>query len=202
MNKKVLLLLSNGFEELEAAAFTDVMGWSRSDGLEPVDLTVGAIKDTLAGTWNLTITPQLVITSASVAEAFDALAIPGGFEEAGYYEDAYNPLFLDIIREFERAKKTIATICVGALPVGKSGILKDRRATTYHLCNSIRPNQLSAFGVKTEKKHLVVDNNIITSCGPSSALDVAFLLLERLTGRENRETVQRAMGFQTTVTLE
>ncbi len=52
-------------------------------------------------------------------DEFDALAIPGGFEEAGFYEDAYSEDFLNIIREFDKAGKTIASICVGALPIGK-----------------------------------------------------------------------------------
>ena len=29
INKKVLLLMAQGFEEYEASAFTDVLGWSR-----------------------------------------------------------------------------------------------------------------------------------------------------------------------------
>ncbi|MFP3380903.1 DJ-1/PfpI family protein, partial [Bacillus sp. SIMBA_069] len=81
-------------------------------------------------------------------DAFDALAIPGGFEEAGFYEDAYSEPFLKVIREFERKGKIIASICVGALPVGKSGVLEGREATTYNLGEGRRQKQLSEFGVK------------------------------------------------------
>lgn len=31
---------------------------------------------------------------------YDALAIPGGFEEFGFYEEAYDIKFLDLIRAF------------------------------------------------------------------------------------------------------
>jgi len=37
--KKVLLLLANGFEEYEAGAFTDVLGWSRAFGNVPIEVT-------------------------------------------------------------------------------------------------------------------------------------------------------------------
>lgn len=33
-SKKVLLLLPQGFEEYEAAVFTDILGWSRDYGTE------------------------------------------------------------------------------------------------------------------------------------------------------------------------
>ena len=38
MNKRVLLFLAQGFEEYEASVFTDIIGWSRIFGKEPVDL--------------------------------------------------------------------------------------------------------------------------------------------------------------------
>jgi putative intracellular protease/amidase len=34
--KRVLILLSNGFEVYEAAAFIDVLGWASTFGSEPV----------------------------------------------------------------------------------------------------------------------------------------------------------------------
>ena len=58
-----------------------------------------------------------------VVDEYDALAIPGGFEEFGFYEEAYDERLLDLIRAFNERNKIIATICVGALPLGKSGIL-------------------------------------------------------------------------------
>jgi len=198
LRKKVAILLANGFEELEAAAFTDVLGWSRTDGTVHVDADVIAIRPELQGTWNLTVSPQRVIESADEVQKYDALAIPGGFEHAGYYEDAYHPLFSEIIRRFDQQKKPIASVCVGALPIGKSGVLKDRSGTTYSTNNSPRITQLAEMGITISKRMICRDDNIITSCGPATALDVAFLLLELLTDIENRETVQRAMGFDPT----
>ena len=36
--KKVLILLANGFEVYEAAAFIDVLGWATTFGSDPIDL--------------------------------------------------------------------------------------------------------------------------------------------------------------------
>ena len=110
-------------------------------------------------------------------------------------EDAYHEDFLTLIRTFNEEKKIIASVCVGALPLGKSGILKGRKATTYHLLNGMRRKQLAEFGADVLDQHVVVDGNIITSSSPATALDVAMTLLEMLTSQENCEKVKKLMGF-------
>ena len=192
--KKVLLFLAQGFEEYEAAVFTDVLGWSRVVGDIPVAVVTAGLRPEIQCTWNLTVRPQALLQDLDF-EKFDALAIPGGFQRAGFYEDAYHDDFLQAIRDFNSAEKIIASICVGALPVGKSGVLKGRKATTYHLVNSMRRKQLAEFGADVQDRHVVVDGNIITSTGPATGLEVAFTLLEMLTTPGNTNKVKEAMGF-------
>ena len=47
---------------------------------------------------------DFLIDEVNVLE-FDALAIPGGFEEYGFYKNAYDDAFLGIIREFKKQNK-------------------------------------------------------------------------------------------------
>lgn len=193
--KKVLLLLANGFEAVEASVFTDVIGWNKLEGDGTTDLVTVGLRKSLKCTFNLTVIPELLVSEDNVDD-FDALAIPGGFEEAGFYEDAYSDEFLDLIRSFDEAKKLIVSICVGALPIGKSGVLHHRNATTYHLGGQLRQQQLANFGATVLSDcPIVIDQNIITSYNPSTAFDVAFLLLERLTSKSNRDYVKKLMGF-------
>ncbi|HUX78492.1 MAG TPA: DJ-1/PfpI family protein, partial [Alphaproteobacteria bacterium] len=140
--------------------------------------------------------PEIMVEHVNV-EDYDALAIPGGFEEAGFYEDAYHESFQRLIQDFNDKEKLFASVCVGALPIGKSGILLGRKATTYHLNGGIgkRQRQLAAFGVDVQDKHVVMDGNVITSSSPATALEVAFLLLEKLTSVENCRKVKEGMGF-------
>lgn len=121
--KRVCLLLANGFEAVEASVFTDVIGWNLFEGDRGTELVTVGTRDTLRCTWNFTVIPEMHIRDLRVDE-FDALAIPGGFGEAGFYEDAYTDEFLEVIREFDRRGKIIASICVGALPIAKSGVLQ------------------------------------------------------------------------------
>ncbi len=194
MNKKVLLFLAQGFEAYEASVFTDVIGWSRSFGNEPVDLITTGLRPEIICTWNLIVRPELEFEKIIVQD-FDALAISGGFEKAGFYEDAYDERLLNLIREFDKKRKIIASICVSALPVGKSGVLKGRKATTYDLLDGVRRKQLADFGAEVQDVSIVVDQNIITSTGPSTGLDVAFILLEMLTDKENVDVVKKYMRF-------
>ncbi len=192
--KKILLLLANGFEIYEASVFIDVMGWNKIDGDGTTSLYTCGIEKEISSTFNVKITADYSIKEINVND-FDALAIPGGFENYGFYKDAFHDEFQNLIRAFEKKKKTIATICVGALPLAKSGILGCRKATTYNLMGGHRLEQLKSYGVEAINEPMVIDKNVITSWNPSTAIDVAFKLLEILTSKENSDKVREIMGF-------
>lgn len=191
---KVLLLLAKGFETMEFSAFIDILGWARNDfGIDISVVTCGYTK-TVVSTFHVPIIVDKTIDEISVSD-YDALAIPGGFEEFGFYEEAYDDKFLDVIRQFNKQGKTISTICVAALALGKSGVLIGRKATTYHLGNGRRQKQLLEFGVDVVNEPIVIDKNIITSYCPETAPGVAFELLKALTSEEQMKLVKEAMGF-------
>jgi len=194
--KKICLLLPNGFEAVEASVFTDVLGWNKLEGDGSTEVVTVGTRDLLQCTWNFKVIPDIQIADVNVDD-FDALAIPGGFEEANFYEDAFREDVLNLIREFNEKKKIIATICVAALMLGKSGVLTGRRGTTYNLSNGRRQKQLKEFGVEVVPNvPIIVDDNIITSYNPSTGFDVAFKLLELLTSVENCNKVKALMGFK------
>lgn len=193
-NKKVLLFLSQGFEEYEAGVFTDVIGWSRELGIEPVDMISTALRPEIKCKWNLIVRPEIEFDKINIQD-FDALAIPGGFKNSGYYDDVFDERFQHMVREFDKDKKIIAAVCAAAVPVAKSGVLKNRNATTYDLSDIYGREYLANFGVNVQDKHIVIDKNIITSTGPAAGLDVAFKLLEMLTSIKNVNEVKKYMRF-------
>ena len=77
----------------------------------------------------------------------------------GIKNEANYEKFLELIRSFHEQNKIIATICVGALPLGKSGVLNGKKATTYHLRDGYRQKQLAEFGVNIINERIVVDGN-------------------------------------------
>ncbi|MGI9526922.1 MAG: DJ-1/PfpI family protein [Weeksellaceae bacterium] len=191
--KKVLLLLAEGFEFYEASVFIDVMGWNLLEGDQNTTLHTCALRKEILSTFNQKLIVDYLIKDINVAN-YDALAIPGGFEPYGFYKDAYHSAFSEIIQSFYNENKPIASICTGAFPIAKSGILKGKEGTTYHL-NPVRHAELKELGVLVKNQPIVVSDHIITSWNPSTAMDVAFLLLEKLTDKDNVKKVKRLMGF-------
>ena len=190
--KKILLLLANGFEILEASAFIDVMGWNLKEGNLSTALSTCGLKKEVKSSFDQTFKVDYLVEQVDV-NSYDALAIPGGFKNYNYYEDAYNEQFLSIIRSFKEKNKIVASVCVGALPLAKSGALKNKNGTTYN--NNEYRKELKSFGVNLINEVIVEDGNFITSCGPSTATEVAFILLEKMTTKENAQKVRHLMGF-------
>ncbi|WP_154140040.1 DJ-1/PfpI family protein [Photobacterium damselae] len=191
--KKVILFLCQGLEEYEASVFTDAFGWITTYGLEPIELVTVGLRPKVKCAWNFTIEPEYQLSEIDIND-FDALAIPGGMSRSGFYEDAYDERLLSLIRDFDSKGKIIASVCVGALPIAKSGVLNGRNGTTYHLSKK-RQTQMEEMGVNVIQAPIVIDKNIITSRSPSTAMDVAFNVVEMLTSTANLEHIKEGMGF-------
>ena len=192
--KRVLLLIPNGAEVYETSAFFDVLGWANESGDTPIEVVTAGTTREVRCTFGLRVLPDRLLGEVDPAD-FDALAVPGGFEQYGFYEDAYGDGIAGVIRAFDAAAKPIASICVGALPLANSGILKGKRATTYRLGGSVRPAQLAAFGADVQAARIVRAGHVTTSTSPATAVEVALALVADLTGEANAAHVRGLMGF-------
>ncbi len=193
--KKILMFLSQGFEDLEAITIIDVVGWTRfRDELVALDLRTCAFHDQVIGKfgtrikvdWNLQMqTPAL--------EEFAAFVLPGGFHSAGY-DEAYSDAIHAIAAKIYAQNGVIATMCVGAIPIADAGLLENKKATTYPL-SRFHDNvaRLKAGKAIYTAGKIEVDANIITCAGPAFSLEVAYQLVEALTGKANADEVKRVM---------
>ena len=190
------MLLANGVEPLEMSAFTDVMGWATILGDETVEITDVALHTEIKTTFGLTIKPSTLLQDVNLSD-YDALAIPGGFEPSGFYEDALSESFLETIKYFYQHNMPVASVCVSSIALGHAGILMNKNATTYHQIGGKRKQQLEKTGAKFIDRPVVQDQNIITSTGPGTAIEVAFLLLKELTSAENVTALREKMRVPT-----
>ncbi len=193
--KNVLVFLPKAFEIMEFSVFIDILGWARVDYGHNLSVRTCGFTEKVISTFNVPVVVDKTIGEINVDE-YDALAIPGGFREFGFYDEAYDERFLELIRKFNVKGKIIATICSAAFPLAKSGILTNRRATTYHLRDGYWQKKLKEFGVNVVNEPIVVDGNIITSYCPQTGPAVAFELLKMLTSQEEMVVVKKAMGFE------
>jgi len=196
LNKKVLLFAPQGFEDIELAAFTDILGWTRVlKEVAPVDLVITGFKRNICSKHNLTIKAHQLIKEID-PDDYQALIIPGGFSDAGYTE-VYNKKVLDLIKKIYENSGIIATMCVGSLAVARTGILKNKKATTYSA--SRRHDNLAILrecGAIPVKERIVVTDRIITNRGPDTAIETAFKLLEMLNGKQDMKKIRNAMMFE------
>ena len=193
--KKTLMYLSNGFEDLEVATFIDVLGWTTvREHTEQIELKTCAFHHEVIGRFGIKIKVDININKKEIDfSEYDAFVLPGGFHSHGF-DEAYSDKLHEIAREFHKNKKPIATLCVGVLPVSDAGLLKDKKATTYNLSrHHDNPGRLQKGEAIYTAEKIEFDNNIISCAGPAYSLDVAYKLVELLTGKENLTEIKKLM---------
>ena len=171
--KRVLALLFDGVEEIEAVT--------------PIDLLRRAeIETTTAST-----TPNLQVVGRSgiaieadaligelAGDSFDVLFIPGG---PGVLALLENDAILDLIRTYERDERWIAAICAAPKVLAQAGVLDERPATSHA---SVRPDL-----PRPSDDAVVVANRIITSQGAGTAIPFALSLIASIASETEAEAI-------------
>lgn len=173
MQKTALVILSKGFEDVEAVAPIDVL--TRAG----VAVTIASTAPgPAAAAYGLTLVPHTTVDQ--ITDLFDAIVIPGGMVNAETL--AANRTVIDLIKKHHAAGKIVAAICASsALVLGEAaGLLKGKKATG----SPGSENRLTASGATVTGVHVTVDGNIITGMGPGAALPFGLQIAEYLIGRE------------------
>jgi len=195
MNKKVLLFAPQGFEDIEVTTFTNILGWTRIlKDVKSIDVVITAFKKHISSKHGLNIKADMLIDKVEVSD-YTALIIPGGHNDSGY-EEVYDEKVQNLIRNLYKDSGIIITMCVGSLPVAKSGILQGKKATTY-TSSKHHDNLkiLESYGAIPVNARIVISDRIVTNRGPDTAIDVVFTLIEMLNGKEDMKKVRKAMMF-------
>ena len=192
----VLLFLANGFEDLEAVTILDVCGWTAyRDHIPNVNVTTTGLHPEIRGRFGIAIKPDIPFDEV-VASDYAALVVPGGFPSHGY-DEVYDHRIYDLMRAIYAQDGVLATMCVGILPVAESGLLNQKRATTYPHSRHDNFAQLRDNGAVTTDEPVVMDSRIISCRGPAQAIDVAILLLDHIIGPEASAEVRHFMMAET-----
>lgn len=114
----------------------------------------------------------------------DLLVVPGGWGTRALLEHA--PL-LDWLRARETQGELLASVCTGALLLGKAGLLDGLRATTHWRSLDWMRDLFPGVSVVRDE-HVVEDGRVLTSAGISAGIDLAL----RVVARQHGEAVARA----------
>ncbi len=172
---KALILLADGFEETEAIATVDIL---RRAGIQTTMSGVSGSMVTGRSKIRVYSDSHLMDTETT---KYDCLIIPGG--GASVEAMLRDNKLLELIRNFYSTGKVVAAICAGPLVLVKAGILKDKKATIFPGMekNLDRP--------RAEK--VVVDENIITSQGPGTAVEFGLKIVEVLLGKPSAQKIRQ-----------
>ena len=115
---------------------------------------------------------------------YDGVYIPGGTEGAESLRD--NEKVIEIIKDFNKEGKLIATICAGPIVLDKAGVLEDKKATSFPTIKE----ELNNVGEYIDDELVVTDGNITTSRGAAVTNYLALRLIEIIKGEDIKEEVK------------
>jgi len=195
--RKVLMFLSQGFEDLEAVTIIDAIGWATTrEHLIPLELRTCALHDEVVGKFGTRIKVDFNVREQTIPlEEFSAFVLPGGFHDSGF-DEAYCEEVYRMASRIRAHDGVVATMCVGVLPIAEAGLLAGKKATTYPLSRfHDNVSRLKEGKAEYTARKVEMDSNIISCAGPASSLEVAFRLIEVLTGKGNADEVKRLMIY-------
>jgi len=175
MKKQAIVILADGFEEIEAVAPIDLM---RRAGITVTTLGLTALE--MRGSHGIAIKADMLFDMFS--GQFDAIVLPGG---PGHTHLLASQKLLETINAAYSRNILCAAICAAPSVLGKAGILKGKKAT----CFPGYENQLGG-GIFIEQK-TVLDGNIITSRGAGTALDFGLAIIVYLAGETVAKNVAK-----------
>lgn len=176
---KVVILLADGFEEVEAMAVVDVL---RRAG---IDVVIAGLHDgPVASARKVRVLPDTVIDTVR-PDDFDMIVLPGG--QPGADNLNADPRVKSLIRSFYGSGKLTGAICAAPYVLANAGVLEGRRVTSF-------PSYRDRLGSAVyEEKAVVEDGNVMTSRGPGTAITFGLAIVRKLVGREKAEKIRASM---------
>lgn len=181
MKTKALIILADGFEEIEAITPIDLM---RRAGIEVIIAGIG--KKEITGAHNITIACETTISEIHL-QPFHAVILPGG--ATGTTNLLNSDQVLEIVKSNWRENSLTAAICAAPKVLDKAGILSNKSFTCYP-------------GVESEITHgtftnepVIVDGNIITARSAGNSIQFGLEIIAALLGREASNVVKEKIVY-------
>ncbi|MDR1173934.1 MAG: DJ-1/PfpI family protein [Treponema sp.] len=189
MAKKVLVLLAEGFEEVEAVTPVDYL---RRAGIEVVTLSLGASRE-VNGSHGIAVRADLLLGDCAPRAAdWDAVLCPGGMPGAANI--AARAEAGSFIREMAGEGKLIAAICAApAVILAPLGLLAGKRYTCFPGMEKEISSTLNRAAQWTEDR-VVRDGNILTGRAAGTAGEFAAAIIGALLSeKEGRAIAEKVL---------
>ncbi|KXZ55305.1 hypothetical protein GPECTOR_3g44 [Gonium pectorale] len=181
VEKKVLVPVGNGTEEMEAVIVIDVL---RRAGARVTVASVESSHEVVCSRGVKLLADKLIHECESTC--YDLIACPGGMPGAERLRDT--PLLEGMLAAQKSSGRLYAAICATPYVFFEAKGLLGGKAATAHPAFS--------DGLKDQSKVLdrvVVEKNLTTSRGPGTAFEFALSLVKQLYGEEKMKQVAGPM---------
>jgi len=183
MAKKAIVLLAEGFEEVEAVTPIDYL---RRAGVEVTIATISFILN-VKGARGIKIDADTTLAGIEGEESsWDAVIIPGGSNGAANLAASKQAGVL--LKDMTAAGKLICAICASpAVVLSPLGLLAGKKFTCYPgLEEKVNEGKWS-------DERVVVDDNIITSRSAGTSGEFAIAIIEKLLDKEAAKKIADAV---------
>jgi transcriptional regulator GlxA family with amidase domain len=182
MNFNVILF--DNFESLDAIGPVDVI--SKIENMYSIDYfsLKGGIITSSQNT-------RIQTFPLSEIKDSDVVLIPGGM---GTRNEVNNDAFIGSIKDISDKAKYVLTVCTGSALLAKTGLLKNRKATTNKIAfNWVIEQDHDVQWIK--KARWVIDGKYYTSSGVSAGIDMTLGFIADIHGKETAEKIARRIEY-------
>ena len=176
----VIVLLANGFEELEAITPVDVLRRNNID-VRTVSITNEKL---ITGTHGIQIATDLIASDVPL-DNIDMLILPGGMP--GVKNLDASPITKIFIDATLKNKGRLAAICAAPSILGDMGLLEGKEA----ICYPGFEDRLT--GAKISSDTVVLDGKILTAAGMGAALDMGLKIVEIFCGKQKADELRHTV---------
>ncbi len=177
--KRVLVVLADGFEEIEALTPIDLLRRSNAEVV-----VAGVDHDIVTGGHNIKVVCDALISDVGVD--FDAIIIPGGGLGARNLSESWevHEKMLMLVNK----GALLASICASpAVVLGPAGLLNGHKAVCYPGAEENTPD------FKFSDERVCVDGNLITAQGAGCAVEFSLAIIEHLYDQDTKNKIQKAI---------
>jgi transcriptional regulator GlxA family with amidase domain len=160
--------------------------------VEPSPFQVLLVAETLAAVQaagGMRVLPDCTLADCP---QLDILLAPGGW---GTRQQILNETLVSWLAARGRQVETLASVCTGALLLGKAGLLDGRRATTHWRSLEWLRESFPTVTVE-EQSRVVEDGHILTSAGISAGIDLALKVVGRYYGEAVARVTARHLEYR------
>lgn len=183
MGKQVCVFLADGFEEIEGLTVVDLL---RRAGVTVTMVSITG-EYTVHGAHGIHVQADKLFGEVDY-KSQDMVVLPGGMPgtlHLGEHEGVKQ-----VLEQYYAEGKYIAAICAAPSVLGKYGILKGRKATSYPGFEDALKEAIYVYD------EVAVDDFVITSRGMGTAIAFSLKLIEKLIDVQKAEEIGKSIIYR------